>query len=278
MNDALPPALLATDRPRLLRAATRLLGAADAEDAVQDAYLRALQASATELRVAPAWLLTVVRHLAIDRLRRREWMQQWLARAGGDDIEPASASAEADAEAAQETARALTLLATQLSPTDGAAVLLHAVFEASHAEIAAAGGRTEAGSRQQLRRALQRLRQAAGAPRHRPRAGLDADEAALFQHYLQALLQRDPQVLWALLQQPAVRAVTAGSAAASVAVSARAALQPPAPRPHTGCGVLQVGARLALVLTLDGVTLCVLPLGSTDAVHEALNADACAAG
>jgi DNA-directed RNA polymerase specialized sigma24 family protein len=72
-----PLVLIDADRHRLVRAATRLLGPVDAEDAVQDAYVRALEAETLELNAAQAWLLTVVRNLAIDRLRRRQWMQQW---------------------------------------------------------------------------------------------------------------------------------------------------------------------------------------------------------
>ena len=287
-------ALLGADRRRLVRAATRLVGPADAEDTVQDAYLRALQAGPAELEVAQAWLFTVVRHLAIDRLRRRHWMQQWLAqtdggsgRGGFDPAMPsttvsaevaadvsADVSAETQAARAQKTAHALALLAAHLTPADGAAVLLHAVFEFGHADIARASGRSEAGSRQQLRRALALLRQAARTPGHRPRAGLQPRDEAVFHLYLRALQLRDAQALWALLAQPPVQALagrsaapaaavikTAAAAAASAAALAAAAAPAAAARPRAACGIVQVGAQLALVLTLDGVTLCVLPLG-----------------
>eukprot|EP01034_Spumella_vulgaris_P003069 gene3069-3958_t len=69
-NDEHLLALANASRSALVRAATRLLGPADAEDAVQDAYVRALEAQAPALNAAQAWLLTVVRNLAIDRLRR----------------------------------------------------------------------------------------------------------------------------------------------------------------------------------------------------------------
>ncbi len=252
-------------RRSLVRAAARLLGAAEAEDAVQDAYVRVLEASAATLHgldAAPAWLHTVVRNLAIDRLRRRQWMQQWLAGMGASDTVRASPSAEADVAMAQQAERAVRLLAARLAPADGAAVLLYEVFEASHAELAQAGGKTEAGSRQQLRRALLRLRQAesdaAGAaePVPPPEPG-ERDEAA-FRVYLQALQLRDPQALWAMLGQPPVRAVVrALSASGAAPVAAHAA----AGAATTTCGVVQVGGQLGLVLTLDGVRLCVLPLG-----------------
>ena len=235
-----------------MRAAARLLGPADAEDAVQDACVRALEADALELNAAQAWLLTVVRNLAIDRLRRRQWMQQWLADVGADDTVQASPSAEMEATLAQEAARALRLLAQHLAPEDGAAVLLQVVFEMSHAEIAQASGRSEAGSRQQLRRALLRLRQAGDAPEPHPDPGLDPGDEAVFRLYLQSLQLRDPQALWGLLRQPPTRALMGTSTMATTS---------PLPTPATTCGVVQVGGQLGLVLTLDGVRLSVLPLG-----------------
>ena len=250
--------LLNSDRRHLVRAASRLLGTADAEDAVQDAYVRALESDALALNSTQAWLLTVVRNLAIDRLRRRQWMQQWLADMNADDAERASPSAEMDAALAQEAALALRLLAAQLAPEDGAALLLHEVFEVSHTEIAEASGKSEASSRQQLRRALSRLRQAGGAPE----AELDPMEEAVFRLYLQSLQLRNPQVLWAMLRQPPVTAISTN------AFSVRAELVEALPfdglranGTHITCGVMQVGGQLGLVLTLDGVRLCVVPLG-----------------
>jgi RNA polymerase sigma-70 factor (ECF subfamily) len=253
MHDERHLALIDSDHRRLVRTATRLLGPAEAEDAVQDAYVRALEADALELNAAQAWLLTVVRNLAIDRLRRRQWMQQWMGESNACDTVLAAPSAEMEAALAQEAARALRLLAAQLTPADGAAVLLHEVFELGHAEIAWASGRSEAASRQQLRRALLRLRQARGAPAPRPRADLKPGEEAIFRLYLQSLQMRAPQALLAMLRQPPVSA-----SMAMASVSDEAAAAPPA----TACGVMQVGGHMGLVLTLDGVTLCVLPLGA----------------
>lgn len=253
MHDERHLALIGADRRRLVRAATRLLGPADAEDAVQDAYVRALEADALELNAAQAWLLTVVRNLAIDRLRRRLWMQQWLAEMNLADTALASPSAEMDAALAEEAAHALRLLAAHLTPADGAAVLLHEVFDAGHAEIGRASGRTEAGSRQQLRRALLRLRQAAGAPAPRPHPELEPSQETVFRLCLQSLRLRDPQTLWAMLRQPPLSALGLSPVAAEAAS---------APQP-TACGVMQVGGPRGRVLTLDGVTLCVLPLVAT---------------
>ncbi|MDR7151481.1 RNA polymerase sigma-70 factor (ECF subfamily) [Hydrogenophaga palleronii] len=245
--------LINADHRQLVRAATRLLGSAEAEDAVQDAYVRALEAQALQLTTAQAWLLTVVRNLAIDRLRRRKWLLQWTADSNASEPLPTFPSAEIQAALAEETIHALRLLAAHLSPAEGAAVLLHEVFEAGHAEIAQASGKAEAASRQQLRRALMRVRQARDASRLHPNPELDPGEETLFRLYLQSLHLRDPQALWAMLRHPPISAV---------AEVPRAASEVAAVRPATTCGVVQVGGQLQLVLTLDGVTLCVLPLGA----------------
>lgn len=270
-NDEHLMALVNASRSTLLRAATRLLGPAEAEDAVQDAYVRALEAQTPALNAAQAWLLTVVRNLAIDRLRRRQWMAQWLTEATqtahGDVASSVAPSAEADAALAQQATLALRWLAVCVTPAEGAAVLLHAVFEASHAELAQASGGSEAASRQQLRRALQRLRQARegdgarqGDGRDEPK---DADPAVL-RLYLQSLQLRDPQGLWALLRPPPVSALAMQGSVQPVPPHAMCA-------PATVGGVVQVGGQLGLVLTLDGVTLCVVPLGPrAEPVHDAV--------
>jgi RNA polymerase sigma-70 factor (ECF subfamily) len=120
-------------------------------------------------------------------------------------------------------------------------VLLREVFEASFKEIAQASGKTEAACRQQLHRALLRLRQ--------DKDGTESASEAAFHVYRQALSDCDARTLFAMLRQPPTRAV---------AVSATAAPRPDAPR--VVCQVMQIGGRLGLVLTLGGKVLCVLPL------------------
>jgi RNA polymerase sigma-70 factor (ECF subfamily) len=116
-----------------------------------------------------------------------------------------------------------------------------------------------------LRRALQRLRRAEEEARHSDgRDESNGADPAVLRLYLQSLRSRDPQALWALLRQPPVSALaTHGS------------VQPAPPRasqaPATVGGVVQVGGQLGLVLTLDGVTLCVVPLGPrAEPVHDAV--------
>ncbi|WP_432730111.1 sigma-70 family RNA polymerase sigma factor [Variovorax sp. W6] len=229
-------------RGRLVRAAARMLGGpADAEDVVQDSYLRALEAGdGPGPDSVQAWLTTVMQNLAIDRLRRDGWMQRWLRDAEG--LAPQAPSAETEAAQAESIEQALRLIAARLSPADGAAVLLREVFEASFREIAEAAGRTEAACRQQLHRALLRLRQ----EKDRDEAGSSSD--AVFHVYRQALQDCDARVMFAMLRQPPARAL---SMSASVSAGT----------PRTVCQVVQMGGRLGLVLTLGGKVLCVLPLG-----------------
>jgi RNA polymerase sigma factor (sigma-70 family) len=236
-------------RSRLVRAAARLLGnTAEAEDVVQDTYLRALEeGDRPALDAAQAWLTTVMQHLAIDRLRRRHWMQRWLQDAQALAPTPDTFSIESHAALAQEVGQALRLLSTRLGPADGAAVLLREVFEASFKEIAEAGGKTEAACRQQLHRALLRLRQ------DNKDAG-DGGSEAVFHVYRQALHDCDARTLFAMLRQPPARAL-----------SMSASIAPRSDAPRAMCQVMQIGGRLGLVLTLGGKVLCVLPLDARQA-------------
>lgn len=231
------------NRRRLLDFARGLLGTqADAEDCVQDAWLRACAGRPTGLASADAWMHTVVRHLAFDRLRRLKLEREWLA-ASQAEPQPAP-SAEQQAAQAQELSLALRRLVRVLSPAEAAAWLLREVFDADHAEIARSAGRSEVASRQWLRRAGEKLRR-----------GLDRDDEgvdALLRTFVQSIAMRDPQVLHALLRQPAVQA----SAAPAVAAAGDA--------PRTRCTMAQVGGRYALVLELDGQVLCTLPVGVED--------------
>lgn len=236
-------------RGRLVRAAARMLGGpADAEDVVQESYLRALEAGeGPGPESMQAWLTTVMQHLAIDRLRRDGWMQRWLRDAEG--LASEAPSAESEAAQAESIDQALRLVAAKLSPADGAAVLLREVFEASFREIAEAAGRTEAACRQQLHRALLRLRE----EKSRDEAGFSD---TVFHVYRQALQDCDARVLFAMLRQPPARALSMSASAAGET-------------PRTVCQVMQMGGRLGLVLTLGGKVLCVLPLDARQTDEEA---------
>jgi RNA polymerase sigma-70 factor (ECF subfamily) len=150
-----------THRRRLFGIAYRMLGVrADAEDVVQDAYLRAHGAKLDALRSAEAWLVTVVTRLCIDRLRsarveRDAYIGLWLP-------EPLVADPVGEPEAALgqagDVSMGLMVLLERLAPAERAIFLLHQVFEMDHEEIAEIVGKSAAACRQSLHRARERVR------------------------------------------------------------------------------------------------------------------------
>ncbi|MFX1734783.1 sigma-70 family RNA polymerase sigma factor [Paraburkholderia sp. A1RI_3L] len=162
-------------RSRLESLAYRLLRSrAEAEDVVQDAWLKWHAADANALREPAAWLATITTRLAIDRLRRlrRERMprahgalpQTWPGDAGeaGDSGHSGHSadwapSAEDLALRAAEMSHGLLLLLERLSPVERAAFVLHEGFDCDYAEIARIIGKTPANCRQIVHRARERL-------------------------------------------------------------------------------------------------------------------------
>jgi len=111
---------MATNHQRLMSTARRLLASrADAEDAVQDTYVRALAAFPDWLRLQPPWLYTVLRNVAIDRLRRKR-----LESEQADAELPAEGSSEPLMEVRSECEAALRHLLSRVSPAEAAAILL----------------------------------------------------------------------------------------------------------------------------------------------------------
>ncbi|CAE6790832.1 sigma-70 family RNA polymerase sigma factor [Paraburkholderia haematera] len=157
-------------RARLLALAYRMLGSrAEAEDVVQDVWLKWHLADAREVRTPAAWLTTITTRAAIDRLRRvqRERASQaagWLPEPWLDEMAP---SAEELALRAAEMSYGVMLLLERLKPDERAAFVLHEAFDCDYAEIAKILDRTPAGCRQIVHRAKARL-QRAGAPVERP--------------------------------------------------------------------------------------------------------------
>lgn len=157
-------------KPLLFAIAYRMLGAvADAEDAVQETFLRWHRALAAGETVASpkAWLAAVVTRLCIDQLRsarvaRETYVGPWLPEPLVAVADPAPGPADQAALADSLSTAFLVLLET-LTPKERAAFLLHDVFAYDHAQIAAVVGESEAYCRQLARRARNRL--AAGRPR-----------------------------------------------------------------------------------------------------------------
>lgn len=156
-------------RARLLALAYRMLGSrAEAEDVVQDVWLKWHLADTQEVQTPAAWLTTITTRAAIDRLRhvQRERASQaagWLPEPWLDEVAP---SAEELALRAAEMSYGVMLLLERLKPDERAAFVLHEAFDCDYAEIAKILDRTPASCRQIVHRAKERL-QRTGAPLER---------------------------------------------------------------------------------------------------------------
>ena len=139
-------------RPKLTRIAYRMLGSvADAEDVVQDAWLRWADADRDAVRVPEAFLRRVVTRLCLDqlksaRVRREDYVGPWLP-------EPVVEAEETD-----DVTLPLMLALERLSPLERAAFLLHDVFGESFDDVAEALGRDAAACRQLASRAREHVR------------------------------------------------------------------------------------------------------------------------
>ncbi|ULR50498.1 sigma-70 family RNA polymerase sigma factor [Streptomyces deccanensis] len=148
-------------RGRLASLAYRLLGsAADAEDAVQDTFLRWQAADRDRIQVPEAWLTKVVTHLCLDRLRSAQARHE---RAVGDWLpepllegDPMLGPAETFEQRESVSLAVLTLM-ERLSPVERAAYVLREAFSYPHAEIAGILDITESASQQHVHRARRRV-------------------------------------------------------------------------------------------------------------------------
>jgi RNA polymerase sigma-70 factor (ECF subfamily) len=196
---------LAPHRGRLLGLAYRMLGSrSDAEDVVQDAFLRF--AGAQDVHNPEAFLVTIVTRLCLDRLKsakvqREAYVGSWLPEPVFDAD---GLSAEAATELADDLSFALLLALDRLSPMERAAFLLHDVFDTPFSEIAAMLGRTEAACRQLASRARRAVRDNRPAPAVTPDS-----HARLLRAFSEAVASGDVRQLAELLRDDAV-AITDG--------------------------------------------------------------------
>lgn len=223
-------------RNRLASLAYRLLGsAADAEDAVQTAFLRWQDADRQRIEVPEAWLTKVVTNLCLDRLRsaqaRRErtvgaWLPEPLL-----DGDPMLGPAETF-EQRESVSLAVLLLMERLSPLERAVYLLREAFSYSHAEIAGMLDVTESASQQHFHRARRRI----AAARRRGEAD-PASARRIVEEFLDAASSGRTERLVALLTDDAT-AVSDGAGLTEslmrfdtperIAAIARAGLKPSA--------------------------------------------------
>ena len=154
-------------RPRLQGIAYRMLGSsAEAEEVVQDAWLRWHESAHDGLQSADAWLVTITTRLSIDRLRsarvqREHYVGTWLPEPLLSDAAP---SPEQMLERADDVSVAFLALLERLAPEARAAYLMREVFDADYGEVAEALGKTESACRQIVHRAKAQLQDE--RPRH----------------------------------------------------------------------------------------------------------------
>ncbi len=183
-------------RRRLFNIAYRMLGTRDdAEDVVQEAYIRWHDSDDALIVTPEAWLVTVTTRLAIDRLRkaaadRERYIGPWLPE---PLVADPTRSPEEEAEFASDLSLAFMAMLERLSPVERAAFILHDVFDVEYPEIARIVGKTEAASRQMIHRARERVR----SGRSRFRAS-DEERIGLIRKFAAASFAGDETQLMAL--------------------------------------------------------------------------------
>jgi len=194
------------ERPRLFGIAYRMLGSVhEAEDVLQDAYIRWRGVDPAGVRHPPAFLVRLVTRLCIDTLRsarrrRMEYVGPWLP-------EPIVESAREDLshdpaglhDLADDLSTAFLLVLERLTPVERAVFLLHESFGYSYREVGEVVGKTEENCRQIHRRA--RLRLAQGG---RARPVDPAEHEALLYRFMQAAREGDLDSLLRMLSEDAV--------------------------------------------------------------------------
>jgi RNA polymerase sigma-70 factor, ECF subfamily len=149
-------------RPRLMGVAYRILGSVtDAEDVLQDAWMRWSRTDADRVDNPEAYLVTVVGRRATDQLRqakrrRESYTGPWLPEPVTNERDPAL-DPEAAAELADSLSMALLVVLETLSPLERAAFVLREVFDRPYPEVAATLGRSEQAVRQLVHRARGRV-------------------------------------------------------------------------------------------------------------------------
>jgi len=200
-------------RRRLLGLAYRMLGSmADAEDAVQEAYLRWHGADRDKVSDPRAFLMTTTTRICLDmltsaRARREEYVGPWLPE---PVVDTAALAPDSRTELAEDLSVALLLILDRLSPLERAAFLLHDVFDFSFREVSTALERSEAACRQLAARARARVRAARPRGVTTPAAhSVDPKHAQLISAFAAATQSGDLNALTQLLASD-VRVVTDG--------------------------------------------------------------------
>src|SRR6266568_1305382 len=193
-------------RPYLFSIAYRMLGSAmDAEDMVQETYLRYQTTPAEPIRSLKAYLTTIIIRLCMDQLhlarRKREvYVGPWLPEPILTTTTPSSEDPAESVDREESISLAFLVLLEQLQPFERAVFLLREVFEYAFAEIASMLGKSEAACRRSFSRAKEHLKE------HRPRFPASPEtHRELLSGYFQAVENGEMTALQNLLAEEVAR-------------------------------------------------------------------------
>ncbi|MEV0062515.1 sigma-70 family RNA polymerase sigma factor [Nocardia sp. NPDC050718] len=230
-------------RDRLRGVAYRMLGtAAEAEDAVQEAWLRLDRVAATEIGNLDGWLTTVVSRICLDQLRVRAQRAETAEPAVDAPAVGPGADPEDDALLADAVGRALLVVLDVLGPEERVAFVLHDLFAVPFADLAPILGRTPATTKKLASRARQRVH----APARIGPAELTAQRAVVTA-FLKAAREGDLDELLAVLAPDVVRSADPAALPPGMAALVRGAAAV-----AEGTVVLRQRSREAVVVLVDG--------------------------
>lgn len=246
-----------THRPLLFTVAYEMLGsAADAEDVLQESWLRWSRVDRTEVRDARAYLVQIVTRQALNALRsatrrREDYVGEWLP-------EPLLTSPDIaeDVELAESVSIAMLTVLETLGPTERAVFVLSEVFDVPYGEIAEAVSKSPAAVRQIAHRARQHV------AARRPRVRVDrSEQQAVIERFMTALRTGELQALMEVLAPDVVLIADGGGVAQAVRVPIHGA-------DHVGRLLSLGAARIGDRMDLTTVWLNGAPAGRLDVDGE----------
>ena len=244
------------NRSHLRGVAYRMLGSlSEADDAVQEAWLRLSRSDASQIDNLGGWLTTVVGHVCLDMLRSRTARrEESLSEQVPEPVAPRPKRTDPEQEAllADSVGLALLVVLEKLTPAERLAFVLHDMFAVPFEEVASIVGRTPEATRQLASRARRRVQgadTASHAERVQQRETVDA--------FLAALRAGDFEGLVAVLDPDVVVDIDGASAASGVATEVRGARNW-----AKGAMAYSRGAHSAQPALVDGkVGVVIAPLG-----------------
>jgi RNA polymerase sigma factor (sigma-70 family) len=225
-------------RPRLRAMAYRMLGSlSDADDAVQEGWLRAAGADSDDVANLEGWFTTIVARVCLDMLRSRKSRREEPL----DPDDAMVAGPEQEAMLADSVGLAMLVVLDKLPPAERVAFVLHDTFGLPFGEIAAITGRTPASARQLASRARRRIQ---GSEQPRPRLARQREVARAF---MAAARGGDLGALIAVLDPDVVLHADAAASPSGVPVTVRGA-----PAVAGGARAATARARYGRVALING--------------------------